>query len=441
MEKRNLQLIEISIAIVIFIALALVNNKSYNPMAWIPSHKVFSEMNQESDKDDLSEQNQSEISDKTEEEGSTASEDRVSDEEKSVKSGLSGSNYLVYAVDSNGALVKWHKSKIKVYVAQSEYNNTIRTALRDYNTIFEGYFEFIPSKRNGADITIEVVDNLEKLSNQSELYMAGLTNNIFVGKDKQLSSSTVKLLSVKPNSRTRVSNDEMYPVVMHELGHALGIIGHSQDESDVMYAFTTKNTGRLTQRDITTIKMMYSNDKEVIGRETSSFAQKKLEEAEQYVKMSPNKAISWISLGKVYFDVGRKGDALDAYKRALTIEPSNPNIYLSMAECYYSSEKYDTAIKYYNYALERASDTSSNPAIYNMMGLCYAHKDDAENAYLSFKQAFEYNTGNKSILHNLLTMCVELKKKQEAKDYISQYQQSGGDMEDDIIKKTLKWAR
>lgn len=432
MNKKKTQQKQIVIAVVLLLFLAVANYKNYydTELDMLPSYDPTTNV----------EQSQEAVN--TEEK--VAVEKKVLNKFKTNKSSslnISGDNYLVYVVDSNGVLVRWRKKKIKVHVEPSVYNETIRRALRTYNSTFVDYFEFIPSKKNNADVNIQMVESFESNNTQGELYMAGVTHNVFAGKDKRLSYSDMKLLSMKPNSKKRISDAELYPVVMHELGHALGIIGHSQNSSDVMYAFSTSNSGELSQRDINTIKMMYSDDNELIARETADFANKKLEEAKTYVKNSPNKALSWINLAKVYYDINMKEEALEAYKKALTIEPSNSVIYQSMAECYYSSEKYDTAIKYYNYALEKATDFSMHPALYNMIGLSYAHKEDSLNAYNAFKQAFEFSSANKLVLHNLLAMCMELNKKQEATEYITRYKNSGGDMDDEILRKAEKWIK
>jgi hypothetical protein len=45
-------------------------------------------------------------------------------------------------------------------------------------------------------------------------------------------------------------------VVAHELGHALGLLGHSPNKNDMMYSQTDENS-KLTQRDINTIQKLY----------------------------------------------------------------------------------------------------------------------------------------------------------------------------------------
>ncbi|MBR1680406.1 tetratricopeptide repeat protein, partial [bacterium] len=350
-------------------------------------------------------------------------------------------NYLNYAIDSNGKLVRWNKDKINVYVEDSEYKNSIYKALIAYNSTLGDYFTiYLAKDRENSDIKIDIVDKFSSNDNHDSIYMAGITNNSFSGSDKHLTNSVIQILSKKPNSDNKVSNSEVYKVALHEIGHAIGIIGHSPNSSDVMYA--SSSVSNFSARDIATIKLMYSGDNTLIKSETKNFAQTKLTEAEEYAKKSPNKAISWVNLGKVYYDLDKKEQALSAYKRALSIEPNNPLIYQSMAECYYSSLKYNTAIKYYNIALENITDNEQKAPIYNMIGMCYAKQDDFNSAYAYFKNAYEIDSNNRMLLKNYIVACVEIDKKQEALSVINDYKSKYPDIvNEDFVKDVLNWAK
>ncbi len=351
-------------------------------------------------------------------------------------------NYLNYAVDSNGKLTIWKKQNIVVHVSQSDYKYTIYQVLSYYNEVFEGYFRFFVTKKpEKADILIDVVDHFDSNQNPDSVYMAGVTNTSISGQDRSLTKAHVQLLSTRPNSKKAVTKDEMFRVALHEVGHAIGIIGHSPDEKDVLYA--TSNVKSFSKRDVNTIKIMYSGDDNLIANMTKNFASTKLDESEKYVKISPKKALAWVNLGKTYYDQGKKEEALNAYKKALALEPNNSMIYQSMAECYYLSKKYETALKQYEMALNYSKTDTERAAIYTMIGMCYTKQDKMETfAYNSFLQAFRLDSGNKSYLKNYLVMCVQLNRKMDAMTTIKRYQEITGQKEfdDEFLNDTLKWA-
>lgn len=434
---KNKQLNQILILVVLLIIIGISNYYNYyklNYKHWPTKPEYSFEQLSPEDQTKMLEANRKLASG-----GVIPEKDERRAEKKQIADG--SNNYLVYAVDSSGNLVRWNKSTIKVYVSNNPYRDAMYDALSEYNKVFDGFINFVLAPANNADIIIEVVDKFDSNDISHENYMAGNTNNVFSDKN-ELSSSRIRLLSVKPNTKRKVSNYEIYTVLMHELGHALGIIGHSPNEKDIMYAFSTNSKGVLTHRDINTIKIMYSNNDEIIQRETAGYASKKIKEAQKYVKATPQKALSWVILGKTYYDNGRKNEALDAYKKALTLEPKNPDIYQSMAECYYNSEKYDTAIKYYRFAIENSNSTQTLAQLNNMIGMSYIKKNDDVSAYKYFQHAFGYAPNNKMYLRNLITVCVGLDKKQEAINYINSYKATGADItNDEIIQKALKWAQ
>ena len=123
----------------------------------------------------------------------------------------------------------------------------------------------------------------------------------------------------------------------------------------------------------------------------------------------------------------------------MAIEPNNPLVYQAMAEGYYTSAKYDTAIKYYSKALSLTKEGSAKVGINNMIGVCYAKKENYDSAYIYFKEAYSARLNDRNLLLNFLASCVATGRKQEALQYINSYKNLGNNISNDAeIQSFLK---
>ena len=315
-------------------------------------------------------------------------------------------NYLSNAVDASGGYSIWKTMPVSVNVQNNSFKDTVKQAFEAYNNTFAGILQFtFTDNANEAQIKVSFHDRLE-LSN-SDQFVAGVTNNFSSGKDIQ--SSTIKLLTQK--NGVKLSSTSIYNTALHEIGHVIGINGHSDDKGDVMYPQTDSiNMAKFSVRDIATIKIMYSNNEQLISQNTASAGSEKLQEAIKYTQQVPNKTTGWINLGNVYYDLKMLPEALEAYKKALNIDPSDSNIYASMASCYYSSKKYDTAAQFYEYAKERTYDTVEIENYEAMIALSKLSGQHYEEAYNLYSNLVNKYPNKKDYFINYLYLCTYLKK-------------------------------
>jgi predicted Zn-dependent protease len=66
------------------------------------------------------------------------------------------------------------------------------------------------------------------------------------------------LLTAWYRNRGQVPVDDLHRILRHEIGHALGIAGHSPNPEDVMYAFSLAKDQGLTDRDRETLRKLYA---------------------------------------------------------------------------------------------------------------------------------------------------------------------------------------
>ncbi len=355
-----------------------------------------------------------------------------------VNSSNSDNNYLHNAIDSNGQIHKWNKKTIIIWVANSNYQTTIYQAFAKYNRTFPELFKFmITQDRKKADITVDMVNSLEH-SNSNGYYKQGSTNLNYNQKG-EINTANIKLLPVD-NNGNYLSKTKLYAVAIHEIGHTIGIMGHSQSKNDVMYGFNASSD--FSSKDKETIRLMYSKNQEEVSNAKSGYEDSKLQEAINYAKKIPDKTTSWIQLGQVYYDQGHLSEALDAYKKALSIDATDPEIYRSMAQCYYVSKKYETAIKYFKLAKDFSSSGTDLSFIDENIGICYHKLNRFEEAFPYLKSAFEANPKIKGNLYNFISVCANLDKKEEARNAIEQYKNAGNDIsQDEMIQVALKWVK
>ncbi|OGI19645.1 MAG: hypothetical protein A2255_08700 [Candidatus Melainabacteria bacterium RIFOXYA2_FULL_32_9] len=339
-----------------------------------------------------------------------------------------GENYIDNALDG-GLIVRWNLEKmpLKLYLGnykdvsgyQSYYGSAVKRAFSDWINKLDGLMNYtLVSNPNDADIVIKFVPAIDT-TNTGSGFISGLTSHHIKG--NILKYANIEVSTMRPN-KTIFTETDIYYTVLHEIGHALGIMGHSYNEDDVMYpvAIGKKSVNLVfSHRDVNTIKLLYKLDADISNFDAQKIAKKdfdknslvlgdsnsrldkELQEAKDYVKRVPNHPIAWTSLGSAYNnkkqyyeaitnyknaleidanylqaregladsykDVGDVYNATTEYKNLITSDPKNINYSLKLALLYRSYNKYQDANMVLNYLINANPEARTNEDVKRLM--------------------------------------------------------------------------
>ncbi len=172
-------------------------------------------------------------------------------------------NYLPFATE--GGQLIWNHFPLKVYIADARgvkgfdksYSSMLPDALNEWQNGTSGIISFtIVTTPENCDIDCAWTDNPADLGNPGEGGECVTTR----GASGFLEHARVRILT---RSKTHDPTTAMLKAVcLHEVGHALGIRGHSDDCRDAMDSFASDNMqiAGLTCRDLRTVCRLYVKD-------------------------------------------------------------------------------------------------------------------------------------------------------------------------------------
>lgn len=148
----------------------------------------------------------------------------------------------------------WKQSqRITVWVQPSPYAPGIYDAFREWMIAGGGCLKFIDANtEKNANVRVYFV---ERLSGNK----AGVTHHRSAGKYMLSADITIGYKDLYKDRY--LSKEEIYAVAVHEIGHALGIMGHSSDRNDIMYPNTNNIGIHASARDFNTIREFYCSGK------------------------------------------------------------------------------------------------------------------------------------------------------------------------------------
>lgn len=300
-----------------------------------------------------------------------------------------GDNYIEQApYDKN--LLRWDvntfplKVKLEVPISTPDYYRAeIEKAFTQW-TLSTDFLKFDFVEQGDTDIIVKFNPLPEDVCKDGICkYVVAYTNPKIKG--KVLKSMTITMYDKDANGNY-FSDKELYNTILHEIGHALGIMGHSYSSDDLMYMSTQADSmytryrhdfQYISKQDLNTINLLYKMIPDMSNVPMSKFnkdgliyapivlgnerdiGRRKLREAEHYIKSAPDIPGGYIDLAIVYADMEKYPQAIEALRKALELAKSDDDrylIYYNIAVVHLNSNRLEEAQKY----LDLAKSLSDN---------------------------------------------------------------------------------
>lgn len=309
-------------------------------------------------------------------------------------------NYIDYVLTSEGKIIKWKSFPLAVFIEPKTQQTAAKKAFEQWQQKTNNLvsFKFVNSPDN-AQITVSFQGKLET-SSADESYIAGFSKPYYVGNN--IAKSEIHILSIDPDTKQMLGDDFITFSTLHEIGHSLGFRGHSPDKNDVMSATSVIPKTSLTQRDLNTLNVFYKTGEKALLARNKGATDVQLQQALDYVKQIPDKAVGWTNLGDIYRSKKMYPDAIKNYIKAISIEPNKAETY-------------------------------------NLLGSVYFEKGDKQNAVINLKKACDLDKSNIFYLYEFAKLCPSIGQKEVGKQYINSYLQANPQYSsDEKIQNLLK---
>ncbi len=357
-----------------------------------------------------------------------------------------GSNYIDNVLYEN-QLIRWNNSKpINYYIQNSrnvsgEYLSCVNDSINKWQQAINGILTFNQvNNYQDANIVFDFVDDVSSKDNY-EPTRAGLTTPVM--NNETLMRMEVK---IKPtdDSGNYYSREQIAAVVDHELGHALGLFGHSSDPNDIMYIggdYISRETynKNVTNRDFNTLSLLYRMVPDVIDQPINDYNglyyhfvitdypgenyEHEIQRLIGELRNDRRNIVNWVDLAINYGykrQYARSNYILNNIMPLVTNDLHNQFVVLyNLAANYYKMKDYNNAEIYLNHAtnlqedldtqiLEAFLDLRLNRTTLGREKLIILNKTYPDNIEIALKLASIYynqkdNKKEKEIIERLIT--------------------------------------
>lgn len=290
-------------------------------------------------------------------------------------------NNYIYNAPMSGDIVRWdiNSFPLKVYFEDMNsvpefYIEEIRRAMKTWadNTNFVKFEEV--SDLSGANIIIKFKKSENLKCDRSICEYSVAYTEPKIDKNNLLKQMVLTFYRTNPKNEG-FTPKEIFNTALHEFGHTLGIMGHSdypgdvmysmQDDFDSIYNIYRTSDQALSMRDLKTLVLLYRLEPTIsnvanlhsenfyytplVLGDNNVLLYRKLNEYRKYILQYPSLPSGYINIASVYGDLGDSKSALAALDKAESLVKNQDDLYLIMynrAIIYYNSQNYEQAMQF-----------------------------------------------------------------------------------------------
>lgn len=352
-----------------------------------------------------------------------------------------GENYIEQA-PADGQILRWDITKfpLRVYIknnstfAPQYFVPTIQQAFLQWQKSSSNLvqFQFI-NDENQANIvvTINSSDEMKKCAQENCKYTIAYTT-------PDIDGDMLKKMNIffydSNNLGQSFSQKEIYNTALHEIGHSLGIMGHSFNKDNLMYMETEQDNSyfnqfrsdfmSISQVDLNTLNLLYKLVPDITNTQMSQFdtrgqflghiilgsdeqiSSQKIIEAQNYIKQAPELPNGYLDLAASYADLKQYDKALDALDLALQYSSNNEEkflVYYNCAVVYMNMKDWQNCLQYADLA-QQVDPTSVDAK--GLMALSYYNLRHMAKAKQAYEEAIEAEPDNVVISYNLAMLYI-----------------------------------
>lgn len=291
----------------------------------------------------------------------------------------------------DGVLYRWKPGSIKVYIQPGPNQSIAKRAFNEWENKTSQAVSFIfVDSPTYAKIKVSFVDKLNK-NTYDGTFQAGNCSYEFQG--KYMAGAKLSILTVSPRGQ-KMTPDALYGVLLHEIGHSIGLLGHSTNPADVMCTAEKRIGNGLSKRDINSAITLYRGYQKYDG---STLTNAKINEYKTFAAKVPSDPNSWIDLGNSYIRAKQYPQALESYQKAVKLGSNDVNLFINMSASYYNLNNYESAIVYSKKAL--SVESSNSRAMGNLLVVYYkTNKHDlAKSELIKYLKSYPNKRYDKNI--------------------------------------------